>query len=606
MGISGHALQRTIALLMAMAGWLFASLGLGGEIAARRRAFQVEFDQQLAELTNSHQNNVEKAWLARWRIHGDPNRQYLFLPDFVGLSNSSASNPVNEPTSFRVLRKRHAQQIYDLVSDAVASGDDALAVQLLFETICFDEEHQAASRQLGLATTGKRPKTNSVRRGRRPERRLQWPAAGYWEVKTPHFRIVSNDSEETTRALAVQLEVLYGVWQQLFFEGPKRRRSSDDPLVVSNRNRDRHQVVLFGTREAYVTHVSQLDRRAPMTRGYYHAATKTAYFVGDPQRESSTWKHEATHQLCHELWPTNRNAGIHRDFWVIEGIALYMESLQRCRRWWTVGGIEADRLQFARFRALRENFRVPIENLLEMGRDELQSEERIGAIYSQCAGLTHFFMNDHNGVHRRKFLQYLKNVYVTPRSKRSLLQEVDMTFAEIEGGYHDFLRVNDRQLQEIDPQASILNLCFIGGDISDDGLKSLPNFDNARWIDLFATHITDDGTIGLSRASRLRQLNLENTPITDTTVERLAKSSELTILDLSRTQISDKCLPVIGTLSKLQSLWLTGTPVTDTGIRELANLSSLRHLELSGTNVSASARRQLKQALPHLKIEPQD
>ena len=215
-------------------------------------------------------------------------------------------------------------------------------------------------------------------------------------------------------------------------------------------------------------------------------------------------------------------------------------------------------------------------------------------------------MNDNNGVHRRQFLQYLKNVYVAPRSKQSLLQQVDMTFAEIEDDYHNFLRVHDRQLQKIDPQARILNLCFIGGDISDVGLRSLPDFDNARWIDLFATHITDNGTIGLSRANRLRQLNLEDTPITDATVERLAKSSELTVLDLSLTQISDKSLPVIGTLSKLQSLWLTGTSVTDEGIQELATLASLQYLELSGTNVSASARRQLKQALPNLKIEPQD
>ncbi len=84
---------------------------------------------------------------------------------------------------------------------------------------------------------------------------------------------------------------------------------------------------------------------------------------------------------------------------------MFMESLHRCRRMATLGGLEADRLQFARFRALREGFYIPTENLVRLGQAAIQQHPRIGALYSQSAGLVQWIMTTDQGQLQTPFLQ---------------------------------------------------------------------------------------------------------------------------------------------------------------------------------------------------------
>ncbi len=104
----------------------------------------------------------------------------------------------------------------------------------------------------------------------------------------------------------------------------------------------------------------------------------------------ATWKHEATHQLFNEVRRVRPNLGQNANFWIVEGLALYMESLQIREGYSFVGGLEADRLQFARYRRLCEDYYIPLAQLTAMGKATLQQHAEIRRIYSQAAGLAHF------------------------------------------------------------------------------------------------------------------------------------------------------------------------------------------------------------------------
>ena len=56
-----------------------------------------------------------------------------------------------------------------------------------------------------------------------------------------------------------------------------------------------------------------------------------------------------------------------------------MESLSRRDGYYTVGGSDANRLQYARYRALNEGAYLPFEKLVRYGRQSLQGDEQIRA-----------------------------------------------------------------------------------------------------------------------------------------------------------------------------------------------------------------------------------
>ena len=81
-----------------------------------------------------------------------------------------------------------------------------------------------------------------------------------------------------------------------------------------------------------------------------------------------------------------------------------MESLIDRQRYATTGGADAERLQFARFRGLSEGFYVPLDQLVDKGREQLQNDSDLSKLYAQAAGLSHFFMHAEDGRRMRPFL----------------------------------------------------------------------------------------------------------------------------------------------------------------------------------------------------------
>ncbi len=553
--------------------------------------------RKLPELQTRYQQlraTFEKNWLAErggsaafpddWPlVPADPSRIYFFIPqEITGREPDSvtATTPGPHPS-----QTSHATQLTDLIQSADPSADRGLLYRWTHEILALDASQSTARRWLRLpsaASSTSRPSDRmTVRRPRRAHARFGWRPSEYLTLDSRHYRITTNDTEDSALALAEDLECLYSVWHQQFH----RLWSS----AGGSRPKALHQVVLFRDHADYIAHIKTIEPQAEVTRGYYHGPTRTAYFVGGEQPPKATWFHEATHQLFHERMTTIRHVGVQHNFWVIEGIALYFESFDRQGNRASLGGLEADRLQFARYRALRENATVPLEAFASWNQQQWQAHPRIHANYSQAAGITHFLMHAEEGRFRPALERLLELVYTGRDEPDSLAKLTERAWPELEDAYLRFLRIDDEDLLQVPSYVRPRQLSLCGTQVTDEGMKQL-HLDECEWLDASGLKLSDAGLSQLKTAHRMRQLTLENTSTTDATVSLISAKAPLVELDLSQTQVTDAAIPQILRFQHLESLWLTQTSVTDEGVKQLETLPRLRFLELTSTPTSPSVR----------------
>ena len=221
-----------------------------------------------------------------------------------------------------------------------------------------------------------------------------------WELPTEHYKIRTDHSIEAGVALGVKLERLYRLWQQLFIR--YYAKEADVVAWFDGRRAQpftlpRHQVVYFRDRDEYIRSLRPATTNIEITIGLYIAQTRCAYFFAGKDSDDRTLYHEATHQLFYETAPAagplSPDVGRRGNFWIVEGIAMYMESLRREDGYYVLGGFKDDRLHAAQYRLLHDNFYVPLAEFSGYGMEKIQNDPRIGTLYSQAAGLTHFLMH---------------------------------------------------------------------------------------------------------------------------------------------------------------------------------------------------------------------
>lgn len=266
-----------------------------------------------------------------------------------------------------------------------------------------------------------------------------------WEVLTEHYQVRTNHSLEEGVRLAERLERLHRAWRQLFVRyymtEPQLGRllKTGSPPKFGKRMR----VLFFRNKDEYVQHLVKAQPQIAITSGYYAGDRKEAYFFateGEP--DYSNRYHEATHQLFNESRSVVSEVGEEANFWIVEGIACYMESLTQRGTEWTVGGRDAVRLGDARFRLLEDNFYVPLNEFTGLGRVALQRDPRIAMLYSQSSGLTHYLMHYENGIYRDALVDYLIAIY-TGRARLGTLGELTNRGSdEMDAEYRRFLEAS--------------------------------------------------------------------------------------------------------------------------------------------------------------------
>jgi hypothetical protein len=550
-----------------------------------------------------------------WTIARHSGRQYLFLPAVSDplAPQADASETIKQwYRRFQELRRERAMELYAEAKVASDARNPARAWQLLYEVLREDPGHTEARRVLGYIKTanGQWTTPEAEKTAARPvsfnHPKLAWAAGTYFSVETPHFAILTNHSKREGLEAGQQLENLHALWRQVFFRywsSPAalaaRLAGGNEPLA---RPRPRMNVVLFKDRPQYAAYVAAAHPKAATTLGIYVDKLKTTFFYGGDTSVYPIWYHEAAHQLFLEGVPDAVNEpGEGRNFWALEGAALYLESLANHGGYWTAGGCEANRLQFARYRVLSGDLDLSLVRLAAMSRADIQNSDDIGRLYTQAAGYAHFLLDGAGGKYREAFVDLLSASYRGTDTAETLAKAAGQPLAALDEQYRQFLIVTDEDLASIPDVTRLRNLSLCRGQITDQGLANLAGCKYLEWLDLSLTPATDQGLAHFAAASGLKQLFLEGSKCTAASLPLIGRYKRLEQLDLSRLPITDASLASVAPLRNLKQLYLTGCPITDAALPYLRGLKQLEQLETSQTQITPDALSRLRAALPKLK-----
>jgi hypothetical protein len=422
-----------------------------------------------------------------WQVVRDPRKLYLVvLPEAVGptpLPADASAELVEWNKRFRAARNEQADALFQLARSAIRSNRASLALELALDAARENPDHEAARRLLGFRQFQDHWRTpyevDKLRKGNVWDKRFGWLPKDHveryergerylerekrwisvaedakrhatistgWDVETEHYVIRTNHSLEAGVELASRLERLHKVWRQTFVRFYVSERDVAQLFQgqgVAARTPKQHRVMYFKDRADYERSLKRYLPAGVQTTGVYLADQSRAYFFADASEDHSTLFHEATHQLFHESRPPSPSVGRKANFWIIEGIACYMESLSSQADFDTLGGREAVRYQDARFRRINDDFYVPLAELVDLGMEELQRDSRIATLYSQSAGLAHFLVHYDGGRYRDALVAYLSTVYSGRDTAQTLSQLTGAGYDVLDRQYRQFLEADE-------------------------------------------------------------------------------------------------------------------------------------------------------------------
>lgn len=463
------------------------------------------FVQEIRKLVEDRESAGDESAATQLRSLEQPiDREQLrgrALPESVRQELSSEL-PVEERawrSKLHTLRSEHATALFQLARQAGQKKLVSFAFDLLHEALFHDPDHAGARRVFGyrkiddlwltsFAAEMRRKKhvwhdrygwlpVEFVPRYDNGERYFQgrWMPAekeqalrekiqNAWVVRTEHFDIRTNHSLEMGVRLARELEAFNSAFFAAFaasFTPPEQLRQLQNggnaPAVVLKP----HRVHYYRTREEYLkTCQPKMPVDIGITLGLYIPGDQISYFFHpeDPETDvRRTLVHEATHQLFSETRPSPHPVALNANFWIIEGIACYMESYKPLPDGFSIGDPAYIRFQNARDRRLGrpdlEPYYRPLAQFVSLGQVAYQRDPQQRANYSQGSGLTHFFMHFQDGLYREDFIEHLSDVYSrNPRVRAappSIEELTNVPFNELDRQYLDYMREQAKELQNL-------------------------------------------------------------------------------------------------------------------------------------------------------------
>jgi hypothetical protein len=386
---------------------------------------------------------------------------------------------------FRKLRREHAQVLVQLAHATARAGEVGRAIALLYEALYCDGDLAEGREILGQKKISGRwvssKAADRLLRGQKwseqfgwlPEKHLdryqqgerffrgKWISAledarqhkemrNGWKIETDHYQVTTNLGLEAGVELAQKLEAFYTVWSQIFaayyFSGESVAENFKKSMLAEKETR-KHKVNYFRNRDEYDQALARIQPGIRgKTLGVYLEKIKTAYFFA-PATESEeenelsqiTIWHEAAHQLFAERIPTRKVSGLKNNFWFVEGIACFMETLQKEKQGWRLGGTLAGRLPVARIRLQRDHFYIPFTDMVTYGADAMLRNPQYRTLYTQAAGQAAFLMTAQDGKFRPAAIDYLRIIY-RGRGKLDTLSSVTgKSLTALDQAYRTFL-----------------------------------------------------------------------------------------------------------------------------------------------------------------------
>ncbi len=403
-----------------------------------------------------------------------------------------AANEFSWQTELRAHRKEYAAELDRFATQAVKAGLPSYAYQLIRETAFHDSDHVRARRLLGFVRhkeewlspfEAAKLKKNEVwteqwgwlpavhvARYQKGERLngIRWVTAERdaelrrefskgWEIRTEHYLLKTNLSLEQGVALASSLEEFQKFFEQTFagfFNDSKRiQLLFDNPTAAARAVAKPFHIHFYRSKDEYVARLrGKYGERITITNGLYDTDDLTVYSFHNPQSAAEpTLYHEATHQLLAANLRPSPIIAKDENFWLIEGIACYIESFRVKDGEVSLGDPRCERFQAARYRKLVDGYYLPMANFTAMGKDAFQIHPQIENNYSQSSGLAHFFMHYDGGRYRDSLIDHLRDLYQqaeTGRRPRSLEDLTGVDFADLDQQYGEYVLKLSLSLKE--------------------------------------------------------------------------------------------------------------------------------------------------------------
>ena len=586
-------------------------------LAQERQVFDHAFREQLAEIADRCEENgwSEQTQLTRqWLPERDPDRQYIFLPPAVDPWKPTTGEPQKTEIwyqPFLEARVAYAEQLFPLVQQAVDADQAAQAYQLLHEILVHNPDHEKVRRILGYKLNDQQQWIQTSRgtyadQPRKKQKDRGWERGTYWKIRSAHFRIYSAADEATGLELVEHLERWHLVWRQVFFEYWASRSKLQGWLNEKNSDRSNrviHDVFLFADVQQYRSELGQTEGIA-QSSGYYNDHQEASFFYAASPPPLSTWSHELAHQLFQESSSAAKKIGdLDRHAWLVEGIAMYFESIHDRGHYVTLGGFDSERLQYAKLRLIREGFYVPLAELDALGRLPFQQHPELGSVYSQAAGLSHFLMTADQGQYRKPLIQFLRKYYrrKTKRGADALPREIGLSLAEMDEQYQSFLNVTREQWQSFRARGQT-GLALGFSQLQSQDIAAIADCSSLQWLELSGNPIDDEALEQLGQLPQLRLLFLDSTHVTDKGIDTIVKWKHLLDLDLAGTKITDAGVEKLLECQSLRALWLEGTAITDRSLQALVKLKSLQHLDVRQTSLTSEQVDFFKQSRPDVEV----
>ena len=250
-----------------------------------------------------------------------------------------------------------------------------------------------------------------------------------YRILTDHYDITAFRLTEGKLA-GERLEHLAQAWKLLATEYMKES--------VNELPQHRHKVIVYRDKQEYTLHLFRIEPSIARTNGFYFSPRKTAYFFSP--LEAKVLFHEGTHQIFEEHFFRESTPVFRNNFWVVEGIALFMETLKIDDKSYKIGDIFADRLYSAKVYRLERKHVLPIEKLTAMSAWEIQQRADLQEIYSQSATLVHWLMFADAGRYRDSLFELLRRTYLGSSSAETLRELSGLSFEELDARYAEFLQ----------------------------------------------------------------------------------------------------------------------------------------------------------------------
>ena len=247
-------------------------------------------------------------------------------------------------------------------------------------------------------------------------------------LTTNHYEVIAS-LPESGILVGERLEHLSNVWNLLSAEAMMETKSDCE--------QHQHQVIIFSNKKEYTFNLLHIDPFIDQTNGFYFAPMKTAYFFSP---ESKVLFHEGTHQIFVERFFREKKPAFRNNFWAVEGIALFMETLQVEEECYKIGNILDNRLYAAKVYQFERNYNLPIRKLAAMSAAEIKANKEIVRIYSQSAALVHWLMFAEEGRYRNPLFELLRQTYLDTATPDTLSELTGLSYEALDKIYVEFLK----------------------------------------------------------------------------------------------------------------------------------------------------------------------